>query len=82
MERDVTTPPPEGLRDAGEALWTNFLGDVGEGWALDARELHLLRQACRCADELAELESAVDDDGVVVRGSRGQARPRTAEARR
>jgi hypothetical protein len=83
MERSVTNPPPEGLREAGKALWTEFLGDVGDGWTLDARELHLLQRACRCADELDDLERAVDEDGVVVRGSRGQAtaHPALSEAR-
>jgi hypothetical protein len=72
-ERDVTKAAPEGLRDAGKALRTEILNDVADGWTLDARELHLLRRACRCADELVELERVVDEEGVVVRGSRGQA---------
>jgi hypothetical protein len=76
-------PPPDGLRDTGKALWAEILGDVGDGWALDARELHLLRRACRCADELAELERVVDEEGEVVRGSRGQpaVHPALGEAR-
>src|SRR5215208_779620 len=83
MERSVTNPPPEGLREAGKALWTEFLGDVGDGWTLDARELHLLQRACRCADELEDLERAVDADGVIVEGSRGQptVHPALSEAR-
>ena len=83
MEWNVTSPPPEALREAGKALWTEVLGELGEGWALDARELHLLQRACRCADELEDLERAVDQDGVVVRGSRGQAsaHPGLAESR-
>jgi 1,6-anhydro-N-acetylmuramate kinase len=39
---------------------------------LDARETELLRRACRCADEIALLEEAVDRDGVTVTGSAGQ----------
>jgi hypothetical protein len=56
---------------------------LAEGWELDARELHLLERACRCADELDDLEAAVDADGVVVKGSRGQAsvHPALSEAR-
>jgi hypothetical protein len=79
MGWDVTESPPDGLQDAGKALWTEILDEVGEGWTLDARELHLLQRACRCADELADLEQAVDADG----GSRGQpaVHPALAESR-
>jgi hypothetical protein len=64
-------------------LWKSIVGDLPAGWALDERELHLLAQACRCADELALLEAVVDRDGAVVGGSRGQTavHPALAEAR-
>ena len=68
----MTERPPEGLREHGRALWRDVLADVADGWRLDARERHLLVRACRCADELHELEQAVDADGVVIAGSRGQ----------
>jgi phage terminase small subunit len=74
---------PEGLGRAGEALWKSILSDLDEGWELDARELHLLERACRIADELSDLEAAVDRDGATVAGSRGQTvvHPALAEAR-
>jgi 1,6-anhydro-N-acetylmuramate kinase len=74
---------PIGLGTAGTALWNEILGDVGDGWRLDARELHLLERACRCADELLALQAAVDRDGVTTIGSRGQTvtHPALAEAR-
>lgn len=60
-----------------------ILGDLDAGWELDSRELHLLGRACRCADELADLEAAIDRDGVTVVGSRGQTviHPGITEAR-
>jgi hypothetical protein len=56
---------------------------LGAGWELDARELHLLERACRCADDLAALEAVVDTDGATVKGSRGQTvvHPALSEAR-
>lgn len=77
------TVAPAGLKDAGKALWESILGDLEEGWQFDARELHLLARACRCADDLAALEKAVDEDGPTAKGSRGQivVHPALAEAR-
>jgi P27 family predicted phage terminase small subunit len=74
---------PKGLADAGKSLWRSILGDLDSGWELDARELYLLERACRCADELAALEAAVDRDGTTVTGSRGQTtvHPALSEAR-
>ena len=75
--------PPKGLGEAGKGLWRSILGDLGPSWELDARELHLLGRACRCADELEALEAAVDRDGATVEGSKGQtvAHPALSEAR-
>lgn len=64
--------PPKGLKTAGKALWRAILGDLGDGWELDARELEFLTRACSAADHLAALEKAVDADGVMVKGSRNQ----------
>jgi hypothetical protein len=66
---------PEGLGDAGRNLWYSIIGAVAAGNELDERELHSLERACRCADEIALLEAAVDRDGVTVEGSRGQRSP-------
>jgi hypothetical protein len=59
------------------------LGDLDPGWELDARELHLLGRAARCADELAALEASVDREGATTTGSRGQVvvHPALSEAR-
>lgn len=75
--------PPARLAAAGKRLWRSVLGDLDAGWELDARELHLLQRACRCADELATLEAAVDRDGPTATGSRGQTtvHPALSEAR-
>ena len=75
--------PPKGLDDAGKRLWTAILSDVGPGWRLDARELHLLERACRVEDELRELERVIDRDGMMATGSAGQTviHPALAEPR-
>ncbi len=75
--------PPTGLGKRGRALWKSIISDLDEDWELDARELHLLERACRCADELRELEAALDADGPTVAGSRGQVtvHPALSEAR-
>ena len=74
---------PKALGEAGSGLWSAVLGDVPEGWGLDARELHLLERACRCADELELLDGLVDRDGLTTKGSKGQVRmhPALGEAR-
>ena len=80
----ATNPePPPDLRESGKRLWTAITGDVGEGWRLDARELHLLERACRVEDELRELERVVDAEGLTTAGSRRQTtiHPALAEAR-
>ena len=58
----------------GKAVWRRVLADLGDGWELDARELLILESACRQADGNAQLEAAIDADGVTVRGSMGQPR--------
>lgn len=79
----MSSPTPARLGAPGAALWSSILGDLPPDWDLDARELHLLGRACRCADELALLEAAVDADGATTTGSRGQvvAHPALAESR-
>jgi hypothetical protein len=74
---------PEGLNGPGKALWEAIVADVAEGWELDRREEHLLMRACRCEDELVEIETTVNRDGVTVAGSRGQTivHPAITEAR-
>lgn len=83
MARRSIPRAPGGLRGSGKALWRSILGDLEVGWELDARELHFLARACRCADELVDLEALVDREGLTVEGSRGQTtvHPALSEAR-
>lgn len=83
MARKARPRVPAALDVAGKALWRAIVADVDPGWELDARELHLLERGCRCADELAVLEAAIDRDGPTVEGSRGQTivHPALSEAR-
>ncbi|WP_406255448.1 hypothetical protein [Streptomyces chartreusis] len=60
--------PPEGLADAGRALW---LAVVGE-YELAPAELALLAQACRTVDEVEAISEAIAAGPVVVPGSTGQ----------
>ena len=64
--------PPAGLDAPGRALWSAILGDLEADWQLDSREIAALTEACRISDQIAALDRAVDADGAMVRGSRGQ----------
>src|SRR4051794_5157990 len=62
---------PAGLGAAGAALWRRLLAN----YEFSAEhELVLVELACRQADDLAALEQAVCDAGVMVVGSQGQPR--------
>lgn len=63
--------PPEGLGPAGSALWASII-DVYE---IEPQESLYLAEACREADIVARLESALTDADVTVDGSRGNVRP-------
>lgn len=76
---------PSGLGASGRALWREIAGQVAkDGLVLDAREAVLLTMACREADQLAVVETALDGASLMVRGSQGQevAHPLIGEARR
>ena len=64
---------------AGQALWDA----VGELLILDApHESVMLRELCRCADELDQLRAVVDADGVMLDSSQGpRAHPALVELR-
>lgn len=74
---------PAGLGKHGKALWRKITGDLADDMELDARELHYLERAAKIADNLADLRAAIDRDGLMVTGSRGQviAHPAQSEAR-
>ena len=83
MTGEPKPKPPTELGNAGQRLWSAIVADVGRGWRLDARELHLLERACRIEDELRQLERVIDADGLTTAGSRGQTiiHPALSEAR-
>lgn len=66
--------PPKGLQAPGRALWRAVLDDLGEQFELTGRELSVLAMAARQRDEIARVEAALDGDGIVTRGSKGQPR--------
>jgi hypothetical protein len=72
--------PPSDLRASGRALWL----DVRAEFALGPDEVGALREACRTADELDDLRSALAGQPMTVAGSTGQqvAHPLLAELRR
>ena len=67
------------LGPAGKALWTR----LAAVYEFDPAETQLLVMACRQADDLTQLETAIKRDGVHVTGSMGQKvlNPALAEAR-
>lgn len=86
-ETTMTEPgrpdPPQHLGKAGRKLWRQIISALEDDWQLDGRELALLARACRCADEVAQLEEAIDREGVTTTGSRKQTviHPAIQEAR-
>lgn len=75
--------PPNGLGNAGKALWKALLASAPEDWELDERETVQLTLAARQMDDLARLEVAIKKDGTMVKGSAGQpvVNPAIGEAR-
>lgn len=63
--------PPDGLGDAGAALWTRVLLDVD----LRADEEVVLLEACRTKDELEKFAQKLATSSPTVTGSKGQVRP-------
>lgn len=75
--------PPDGLGNAGRALWRQIAGSLPDGWELDDRERALLALAARQRDDLSSLEGAIKKSGPMVIGSTGQpvVNPAITEAR-
>ncbi|BCP11679.1 hypothetical protein MINTM020_37770 [Mycobacterium paraintracellulare] len=71
-------PRPEGLASAGAALWGAVTGVLD----LDEHEALALRELCRTADTLDELQDVVERDGVLLDSSQGmRAHPALVELR-
>lgn len=81
--RAVAADLPEGLGDAGASLWRQVLAAVPAGFALDRRDEAILALAARQADDLAALETVIDEEGTSSIGSAGQrvVHPAVLEAR-
>src|SRR2546430_15985174 len=71
---------PADLRAAGRRLWASVVADFDLG----PDEIGALVEACRTADELADLRAALTGQPMTVLGSTGQtvANPLLAEVRR
>jgi pyruvate/2-oxoglutarate dehydrogenase complex dihydrolipoamide acyltransferase (E2) component len=63
--------PPEGLGDAGRALWRGVYLDVD----LRADEEAILLEACRTKDEIERFQEKLAAASLTVPGSKGQVRP-------
>lgn len=83
MTRAGRPDPPKGLAKDGRRLWRAIIGALDADWQLDRRELHLLERAAKIEDRLVKLDAAIDADGPVVGGSKGQpvAHPGLQESR-
>lgn len=75
--------PPKRLRAAGKRVWRNLHGELPAGWHYDARELENLEAAAVLTDRLEQLNDLIDQDGLMVAGSKGQKvlNPAITEAR-
>ena len=69
---ELRHPVPQGLGEAGTALWTRKVADLEAPWRFDERELALLTEAGRTADDIAALDESIAAEGRMVEGSRGQ----------
>lgn len=71
--------PPDGLKGSGTLLWEAVTAEH----VLDAHELLLLVQACRCADRLDMLTEDASSSSLTVENSRGDlvTHPSIVEAR-
>lgn len=59
--------PPSGLRGSGRALWKAVLVD----FELSEHETIVLREACRTADSIDDLQALLDADGLMSQSSQG-----------
>lgn len=59
--------PPKGLRASGRALWKAVLDD----FELTEHETVVLREACRTADSLDDLQVLLDQEGLMSETSQG-----------
>lgn len=64
-------PPPDGLAEAGRALWDS----VTSAYDLRTDEVALLAEMSRLLDDLALMRAVLAEDGPMVAGSKGQRRP-------
>jgi hypothetical protein len=69
-----TQHPPEGLGDAGRALWHRITDD-GAIVLDDPAEAEALRKACELEDIAARLAEELEGAPLTVEGSRGQLVP-------
>lgn len=59
--------PPTGLRRSGRALWRAVMRD----YELDEHETTILRESCRTADSLDDLQALLDSEGITSESSQG-----------
>ena len=71
--------PPPGLRDSGKRLWKSITKD----FELEEHELITLKEACRTADRLDQLDKEMESEPLTVVNSKGDetANPRIVEQR-
>uniref|UniRef100_A0AB39U259 Terminase n=3 Tax=unclassified Caudoviricetes TaxID=2788787 RepID=A0AB39U259_9CAUD len=72
---------PTGLQASGKRLWKSITSEFD--LSADPDKAELLFQACRTADQIAELDEAAAEAPLTVKGSMGQPviSPFIAEAR-
>src|SRR6478752_10870229 len=68
MRRNMRTPA--GLQARGKALWKKITGEFDLENEPDKAEM--LFQACKTADQIAELDEAAAEAPLTVKGSMGQ----------
>ncbi len=74
MSKAKRPKAPKDLGPEGGRVWTAVMEDVPADWELTSRELAMLRNAAKQGDLVADLQKALDDEGVVAVGAAGQRR--------
>lgn len=70
---------PSGMKNSGKKLWVAITSD----YELEEHELLILKEACRTADRLDELDKDMENEPLTVVNSKGDetANPRIVEQR-
>jgi P27 family predicted phage terminase small subunit len=74
MTKSRVIPPPEYLSVEAKQLWAKFTSE----WQFEPHSLLLLESALSSLDRLREAQAIIRKEGLLIKGSRGYAKPHPA----